>query len=133
MSREYMTRHHLTPRQRGGKNRISNLCRLWWSKHCALHKLFQNRTLEEVIAHLYFLVKQYEAKGRPLEQIPVRCNGSAVHWESVFRGHTVPEAIQVLSRLKRFKDRHAIDEAEREDALPLARRSRKWRKRYNKR
>lgn len=133
MAREYMSRHHLTPRERGGKNRVSNLCRLWWSKHSSLHKLFQNRTLDEIIAHLCFLVKQCEVTCQPVEQIPVRCNGHAIHWETVFGDHTVPEAIRVLSRLKRFKDRYDIDEAERADALPLTRRSRKWRKRYRHR
>ena len=44
--------HHLTPRSRGGKNVCSNLLQMDYNRHSAWHLLFQNLTLEEIIALL---------------------------------------------------------------------------------
>jgi len=46
------TQHHLTPKSRGGGKSPSNLLRLDIQKHRCWHKIFGNRTLEEVIAEL---------------------------------------------------------------------------------
>jgi hypothetical protein len=126
MAREFMTRHHLTPRERGGKNRPSNLCRLWWTKHFSLHKLFKNRTLDEILAQLRFQVQQCVSTAMSPDTIPVRCNGHAVHWENVFGDRSVPEAIEVLARLKRFKESHVEREVAHVDkSISLGKRSRK--------
>ena len=42
-------KHHLTPRSRGGLSVPSNLLRLDIEKHDCWHKIFGNRTLDEVI------------------------------------------------------------------------------------
>ena len=43
------TRHHLIPKIRGGKNGDDNLLLLYAEKHEHWHKIFGNRTLEEII------------------------------------------------------------------------------------
>ena len=45
-------RHHLTARSRGGTNDPSNLLLLTIERHVLLHKLFGNRTLDEIIGVL---------------------------------------------------------------------------------
>ena len=45
-------RHHLTARSRGGTNDPSNLLLLTIERHVLLHKLFGNRTLDEIISVL---------------------------------------------------------------------------------
>lgn len=42
-------KHHLTPRSRGGNSNPSNICFLDIERHNALHFLFGNRTLDEII------------------------------------------------------------------------------------
>ena len=44
--------HHLTPRSRGGKSVPSNLLLIDIERHYFWHKLFGNRTLDEVISLL---------------------------------------------------------------------------------
>lgn len=41
--------HHLTPRSRGGSTLGSNLCRVDAYRHDAVHLLFGNHTLDEII------------------------------------------------------------------------------------
>lgn len=43
------TKHHLTPKSRGGKSTPRNLLILEIEKHACWHKLFGIRTLSEVI------------------------------------------------------------------------------------
>lgn len=60
---DYKTRHHMTPKSRKkGWDTPDNLLVLWWSKHEAWHKLFGNRTIEEVRDILDRIIR---AKGRP--------------------------------------------------------------------
>jgi len=47
-----ITKHHLIPKSRGGLTNSKNLLRLDLQKHICWHKLFGNRTLDEVIAEL---------------------------------------------------------------------------------
>lgn len=70
MGRKKMrTRHHLSPRSRykeglktpWGQDDPENLVILWDDKHALLHKIFGNRTLEEIIAVLQRLQRM---KGR---------------------------------------------------------------------
>lgn len=42
-------KHHLIPKSRGGQKLTSNLLLIDMEKHCAWHKLWGNRTLDEVI------------------------------------------------------------------------------------
>lgn len=52
------TRHHLIPKSRGGTNRPENLLTLNWEEHHQYwHKLFGNRTIEEVIEVLQRIVQ----------------------------------------------------------------------------
>jgi hypothetical protein len=48
----YNDNHHLTPKCRGGESIRSNLLNMDCYKHDALHLLFGNRTLEEIIEFL---------------------------------------------------------------------------------
>jgi hypothetical protein len=50
--RKYKTKHHLTPKCRGGGNEASNLLTLWNDKHELFHMLFGKKTLPEIIALL---------------------------------------------------------------------------------
>lgn len=61
--RDYTARnkHHLTPRSRGGDNSEENLFLLKLDRHFYWHKLFGNKTLEEVIS---LLQRVHQAKGR---------------------------------------------------------------------
>ncbi len=54
-------RHHLTPRSRGGNESEENLFLLKLDRHFYWHKLFGNKTLEEVIG---LLQRVHRAKGR---------------------------------------------------------------------
>ena len=56
-------RHHLTPRSRGGDESEENLFLLKLDRHFYWHKLFGNKTLEEVIS---LLQRVHQAKGRCL-------------------------------------------------------------------
>ena len=53
--------HHLRPRSRSGKNITSNLLLIDIERHRLLHKIFGNRTLEEII---YTLQRLQSAKSR---------------------------------------------------------------------
>jgi hypothetical protein len=63
--RDYTARnkHHLTPRSRGGDESDENLFLLRLDRHFYWHKLFGNKTLEEVISILHRI---HRAKGRCL-------------------------------------------------------------------
>ena len=54
-------KHHLTPRSRGGDESEENLFLLKLDRHFYWHKLFGNKTLEEVIS---LLQRVHRAKGR---------------------------------------------------------------------
>lgn len=47
--RRWRNKHHIRPRSRGGNNSVSNLLLLDGNFHIQWHKLFGNRTIEEVI------------------------------------------------------------------------------------
>ena len=62
-----ITRHHLTPRSRGGNEAKSNLLRLKRKRHWYWHYVFKLLTLEEVIM---LLVRVHRAKKRCLKPCP---------------------------------------------------------------
>jgi hypothetical protein len=73
--RDYTARnkHHLTPRSRGGDESGENLFLLRLDRHFYWHKLFGNKTLEEVIS---LLQRVHQAKGRcpyAIAQSPAQC------------------------------------------------------------
>lgn len=47
-----MSRHHLTPKSRGGSWSMDNILKLWRDRHDAWHLLFGNMTLSEIIVAL---------------------------------------------------------------------------------
>jgi hypothetical protein len=47
-----ITRHHIIPRSRGGTCRENNLCMVRGREHEAYHKLFFNKTPDEIIEYL---------------------------------------------------------------------------------
>lgn len=47
--RQQMNRHHLTPKSRGGSSQEFNIAIFDIERHKFWHKVFGNRTLEEVI------------------------------------------------------------------------------------
>ena len=62
-----LTKHHLTPKERMGTGEPSNILMLWRDRHDYFHKIFGNRTLEELIAVLQRIARMkgrdcYEAK-----------------------------------------------------------------------
>ena len=66
-------KHHLTPRSRGGDESEENLFLLKLDRHFYWHKLFGNKTLEEVIS---LLQRVHQAKGRcPYAKVrrPAQC------------------------------------------------------------
>lgn len=88
---DFMTQHHLIPRVLGGETCDSNLMRLWYSKHRVWHKLFKNRSLQQVILLLSF--NTHEA--HRLYELPC--------WKSLFKDKTVYQVIDVLNRLHQRK------------------------------
>ena len=46
------TKHHITPKSRGGKNTLENICRVQGKEHEKYHYLFDNRTPEEILDYL---------------------------------------------------------------------------------
>ena len=58
-----LTRHHLTPRSQNGGNEPANILMLNWPHHETWHKLFGNRTLEQVIA-LLNRIKRIKKRGK---------------------------------------------------------------------
>ena len=67
MKKRKLTKHHLRARSRGGSKR-DGILMLSWEKHCAWHKLFGNRTLDEIIAILQ-RIKRVK-KGGKLAHVP---------------------------------------------------------------
>ena len=55
-------RHHLTPKSRGGEKTDSNLLLIDMERHNAWHKLWGNRTLDEVIELLIRVKHAKESK-----------------------------------------------------------------------
>jgi len=47
--KRWLSRHHLCPKSRGGKDNQENIFILWNQKHEAWHILFGNRTIPEII------------------------------------------------------------------------------------
>ena len=62
-------RHHMVPRSRGGRNTASNLLLLDVEKHAMLHKIFGNRTWEEIIQ---VMIRVSRMKGRTKELREIR-------------------------------------------------------------
>ena len=58
------TKHHITPRSRGGSNKLENLCYVPKKQHLKYHALFSNQTPEEIINYLNkdFWKNSYEIK-----------------------------------------------------------------------
>lgn len=56
--------HHLTPQSRGGKNTKGNLLLIHIERHEAWHKMFGNRTAEEVLALLERVVRAKQGQDR---------------------------------------------------------------------
>lgn len=54
-------KHHLTPKSRGGKDSRDNMLLIKVKKHNLLHKIFGNRTWEEIIQ---VMIRVAEMKGR---------------------------------------------------------------------
>jgi len=52
MRRPKLTRHHLTPKSRGGNRLPNNKVRLATARHIAWHLAFQNKTLWEILSSL---------------------------------------------------------------------------------
>jgi len=59
-------RHHLTPKTREGGDEVSNLLLLKTERHEHWHKIFGNRTLEEVIL---VLIRLKQMKSMKMEVI----------------------------------------------------------------
>ena len=57
-----MSKHHLKPKSRGGQKIKSNLILIDIERHCAWHKLWGNRTLNEVILLLQRLQQLKKAQ-----------------------------------------------------------------------
>lgn len=49
-----MTRHHIIPQSRGGKNTPQNICKVKHKFHDLYHRLFGNMTPEEIIEYLNY-------------------------------------------------------------------------------
>ena len=64
--------HHLTPRSRHGSMSDSNLLLIYRDKHAYWHRLFGNKTLEEVIA---LLIRLSRIKGRRPEFVTLTMLG----------------------------------------------------------
>ena len=59
-AKRYLTRHHLTPKTRNGKDTPENILYIYRNKHDVWHTLFGNLTLQEVIK---LLLRVERAKG----------------------------------------------------------------------
>lgn len=64
--RRKLTRHHLTPKSRGGNGSAKNILYIHRNKHDVWHILFGNATLEEAALLLFRIAKM---KGRENEYI----------------------------------------------------------------
>lgn len=62
--RKGRTKHHMIPRSRSGSDNIRNLLLIHGSNHVWWHKVFGNRTFDEVIA---LLIRVRRAKRRQHE------------------------------------------------------------------
>lgn len=58
--RRWRNHHHMTPRSRGGSNDTRNLLLIYGDSHVWWHKVFGNRTFDEVIS---LLIRVRRAKG----------------------------------------------------------------------
>lgn len=87
--------HHMTPRDRGGSSVDSNFIRLELYRHDALHYLFFNMTLKEIIRFLKGL--------RSIEDLYSRRPYSKNAVKLLFHNMTLSEIIFCLKRIKRIK------------------------------
>lgn len=90
----FISEHHLTPRVRGGPRVAWNMAFLWRDKHDDWHEVFGNCTLEEVIELIFSHWEIFVG-------IPEKHECLVRIFYNLDQGH----ALQVLIRLKRFKDR----------------------------
>lgn len=90
----FVDRHHIIPRSRGGRIEWSNIIHLWRDKHTAWHRLFVVETLPETILRL----RQIERAGAGafLQQ--------SFDWKLVFKHRTIAQAAAVLERVLRRKN-----------------------------
>ena len=81
--------HHLIPRSRRGQNLDSNLLLIDMVKHKNWHKMWQNRTLLEII--------------RLLELVDEKKFNPSPQWGNIFGKKSLKEAIELLKRVYSIK------------------------------
>lgn len=69
--------HHLRPRQRGGKDNEGNLLLIDIEKHIYWHKIFKNKTLDEVIGLLIRLSRRRDNRYGEKEKKPSSVCGTS--------------------------------------------------------
>jgi 5-methylcytosine-specific restriction endonuclease McrA len=47
-----MTKHHITPKSRGGSSELENIAMINSREHNVYHQLFDNKTPEEIVYYL---------------------------------------------------------------------------------
>lgn len=84
----FLTRHHILPRHRKGKSIPSNTLKLWRDRHDAVHFLFGNQTLNEIVYDMnYYWYKHKDTK----------------HWKLLFRDLPLLEVVRLLERTIKIK------------------------------
>lgn len=83
-----LTRHHLTPKCRGGHANPQNILYLWSNKHRNWHHIFLNKKLEEVIFEL--------------DKFYMRHSGT-YRWYAIFKKKELWEVRILLLRVMRIK------------------------------
>ena len=93
-----MNKHHLRPRSRGGEKLTYNLLLIKVSRHNAWHVLYGNRTLNEIIVLLRYLLKDKELRNFPHSKL----------WTTLWGKRDLWSVIQILERLQRIKKKQRL-------------------------
>lgn len=86
--------HHILNKCNGGDNHISNLLYLRISRHRALHKLFENQTLQM----MFILIKELNFR------VIMSDENNLDNWHSLFGDRCKKEALALLERVIRAKE-----------------------------
>jgi hypothetical protein len=83
--------HHLKAKTSGGSSIASNLIKLDAYRHCAIHYLFSNKTIHEIIMTIEFEI--------PLRNLEYSRNA----WKLLFGNKNKYEIVALLKRVQKIK------------------------------
>jgi hypothetical protein len=94
--------HHLTPSSRGGQTISSNLLKIDAYRHDAIHLLFGNKTINEIIDLFNLIMSEFGKEIIPANLYMHDCNRYNASI-LLFGNKTIVEVIKILERTRDIK------------------------------